>query len=101
MRYFELLFWIAALVALAFSNPAQASQYSLCPLKLMGITWCPGCGIGHAIAWLFRGDIKNSFHAHWLGLPALLIIAYRIYTLSRAAWSEYIKDESPYNTARF
>lgn len=101
IRYFELLFWAAALIALALSNPAEPSQYSLCPLKLMGITWCPGCGIGHAIAWLFRGDIKSSFHAHWLGLPALIIIGYRIYTLGRAAFFEYVKGENPYKAASF
>jgi hypothetical protein len=80
-RYFELVFWIAALVSLAFTDPAGPAHFSLCPLKAMGITWCPGCGLGHSISWLFRGDIRNSFHAHWLGIPALIIILYRIYTL--------------------
>jgi hypothetical protein len=77
-RYFELTFWIAALIALGCSNPAQAGQYTLCPLRLMGFKWCPGCGIGHSIAWLLHGDIRNSFHAHWLGIPALVGIVYRI-----------------------
>jgi hypothetical protein len=80
-KYFELIFWIAALVSLAFTNPAGPAHFSLCPLKAMGVTWCPGCGLGHAISWLFRGNIRNSFHAHWLGIPALCIILYRIYTL--------------------
>jgi len=78
---FELIFWIAALTALAITNPAAESQYSLCPLKAMGITWCPGCGIGHAISWLLHGNIARSWQAHWLGVPALLIIGYRIYVL--------------------
>lgn len=47
----------------------------------MGFTWCPGCGIGHAIAWLLHGDVKNSLHAHWLGIPALILIVYRIIVL--------------------
>jgi hypothetical protein len=84
-KKFELLFWIAALIALAVTDPAAPSHYTLCPLKLMGITWCPGCGLGHSIAWLLHGDIKNSFNAHWIGVPALLIILYRIFVLSRAA----------------
>jgi hypothetical protein len=78
---FELIFWIAALAALGFSDPAQ-THYVLCPLRLMGFTWCPGCGIGHAIAYLFHGDIRASFHAHWLGIPALGILLYRIYVLA-------------------
>lgn len=77
---FELLFWIGALIALGFSDPTQ-THFVLCPLRLMGITWCPGCGIGHAIAFLLHGEIKSSFHAHWQGVPALGILLYRIYTL--------------------
>jgi hypothetical protein len=81
-RYFELVFWVAALMALAFSNPAGPVHFSLCPLRAMGITWCPGCGLGHSISWLFHGNISNSWHAHWFGIPALGIILYRIYSLS-------------------
>jgi hypothetical protein len=80
-KYFELVFWVAALVSLAFANPAGPVHFSLCPLKAMGITWCPGCGLGHSISWLFRGNVRNSLQAHWLGIPALCIIPYRIYTL--------------------
>jgi len=81
-RYFELVFWVAALISLAFSNPAGPAHFSLCPLKALGITWCPGCGLGHSIAWLFHGNIPNSWHAHWFGIPALGIILYRIYSLT-------------------
>jgi uncharacterized membrane protein len=49
----------------------------------MGFKWCPGCGIGHSIAWLLHGDIKNSFQAHWLGIPALIMIIYRIAVLAK------------------
>jgi hypothetical protein len=79
----ELIFWIAALTALAIANPAAESQYSLCPFKALGITWCPGCGIGHAISWLLRGDIAKSWQTHWLGVPALIIIGYRVFVLGR------------------
>jgi hypothetical protein len=86
VKNFELIFWVAAIIALAVTDPAVKSQYSLCPFKLMGITWCPGCGIGHAIAWLLHGNITNSFKAHWLGVPALIIISYRIYSLGSVAF---------------
>jgi hypothetical protein len=82
-KYFELIFWIAALIALAICDPALPSHFTLCPFKLLGITWCPGCGIGHAIAFLFHGDIARSFDAHWFGIPALGIILWRIIVLSR------------------
>jgi hypothetical protein len=82
-KNFELLFWVAALIALAITDPALPSHYTLCPFKLMGITWCPGCGLGHSIAFLLHGDIKSSFDAHWIGIPALGIILYRIIVLVR------------------
>ncbi|HJP64112.1 MAG TPA: DUF2752 domain-containing protein [Mucilaginibacter sp.] len=88
-KYFELAIWIAALFALALTDPAGKVHFSLCPLKAMGITWCPGCGLGHAISWLFRGDIRNSWHAHWLGIPALGIILYRIYDLANQRVKEF------------
>jgi hypothetical protein len=87
LKYFELVFWVAALMALAISNPSAATHFTLCPLKLMGLTWCPGCGLGHSIAYLLHGDIKNSFHAHWLGIPALIIIGHRVFVLfKREVW---------------
>ncbi|HEY0245659.1 MAG TPA: DUF2752 domain-containing protein [Mucilaginibacter sp.] len=93
-KNFELIFWISALIALAVADPAVTPHYTLCPLKLAGITWCPGCGLGHAISWLFHGHIKNSWHAHWLGIPALLIILYRVCVLGRAAYVEYLGEEN-------
>jgi len=82
-NYFEPAFWTAVLISLAFANPAAQPHFALCPLKLLGFTWCPGCGLGHSISWLFHGDIKNSFHAHWLGIPTVLVILHRIYTVCR------------------
>jgi len=82
-KYFELVFWIAALIALALTDPTSQAHFSLCPLKAMGFKWCPGCGLGHAISFLFHGDIRRSFHAHWLGIPAVAVILHRIYTLIR------------------
>lgn len=79
-NHFELIFWVSGMVALALSDPAKA-HYVLCPLKLMGFTWCPGCGLGHAISYLFHGELSSSFRAHWLGVPAVLIIARRMYVL--------------------
>jgi len=80
-KYFELVFWVAALISLGISDTSKQGQYSLCPFKAMGFTWCPGCGLGHSISWLLHGNVNNSWHAHWLGIPALCIILYRIYSL--------------------
>jgi len=81
-KYFELAFWVAGLTFLALANPKAAVHFTLCPLKLLGFKWCPGCGLGHAISFLFHGDIMGSLHAHWLGAPALIIILHRIFILT-------------------
>ena len=70
-----------AIVALGLTDPGADSHFVLCPLRLLRITWCPGCGIGHAISWLLHGNLNQSVKAHWFGIPALLIILYRIYDL--------------------
>jgi hypothetical protein len=78
----EAFIWIAALLTLAFSSPIETC-YSLCPLANMGFDWCPGCGLGTSITWLFRGEIMNSWHAHPLGIPAVIIISVRIISIFR------------------
>lgn len=80
-RYFELTFWITALLLLAFMNPGTETHYSFCIFKFIGIKFCPGCGIGHAISFLFHGDIRSSISAHPLGIFALIVILFRIYKL--------------------
>ncbi len=77
---FELFFWITALIYLAMIHPADA-HFSFCLFKHLGISWCPGCGIGHSIAFLLHGDIVKSVETHWLGTFALLMIVYRILQL--------------------
>jgi hypothetical protein len=93
-NYFELVFWITAMIALAITSPTEQAHFTLCPLKLLGFTWCPGCGLGHSISFLFHGDIKSSFHAHWLGIPAVLIIFYRIYVLAKMQLSPQLDSNS-------
>ncbi|WP_428328076.1 DUF2752 domain-containing protein [Mucilaginibacter sp.] len=93
-KYFELCFWVTGLVLLAMANPTEQSHFTLCPLKLLGITWCPGCGLGHSISFLFHGDISRSFHAHWLGIPALLVILNRIYVLAMLRLQPFLTPAS-------
>jgi hypothetical protein len=76
----ELVFWSAGLIILFFTDPHQ-HHFGLCPLANLGIDWCPGCGLGRSIAAIFDGEIKESFNYHWFGLPALLLICYRIWQL--------------------
>jgi Protein of unknown function (DUF2752) len=80
-KYFELSFWIAALTLLAVMPPDTNPHYSFCLFKLAGLKYCPGCGLGHSISYLFHGNIRASFSAHPLGIFAVIVILNRIYKL--------------------
>jgi hypothetical protein len=79
---FEALVWISGLLLMAFMSPTDAHS-SLCPIRATGLGFCPGCGLGHSISWLFRGEFLESFHAHPLGIVALVILIWRIIALLR------------------
>ena len=77
----EALIWLAGLAYLAMLNPYADSHMSICAFRALGIDWCPGCGLGRSIAFLFHGDVSRSLDAHPLGIPALAILSVRIITL--------------------
>lgn len=74
-------FWLIAIASLAMTDPDQCGHFSLCLFKNLGIDFCPGCGLGHGISLLFRGRFVDSFDAHPLSLPAVVILLYRSYQL--------------------
>jgi hypothetical protein len=82
--HFELCAWSICLLLLALSDPAS-DHFTLCVFNLAGIDFCPGCGIGHSIAWLFRFEFERSVECHILGMPALLILLFRILHLLTSA----------------
>ncbi|SIQ58805.1 Protein of unknown function [Pontibacter lucknowensis] len=73
--------WIIGLLLLAGMEPAGNHLFSLCPISWVWQGGCPGCGLGHSVAYLFRGDLASSWQAHPLGLPALLILCWRVLEL--------------------
>ena len=77
-KYSELTFWILALMLLAVMKPTTDPHYSFCIFKIIGLKFCPGCGLGHSISYLFHGDMQASFAAHPLGIFAVIIILARI-----------------------
>lgn len=73
--------WIAALFYFAFFVNPFETHFTICPLANAGFEHCPGCGLGNSISLLFHGNFSDSFNAHILGIPALLIIIHRIYSI--------------------
>jgi hypothetical protein len=75
--------WVAGIGMLALMNPTGAHYFSLCPFSWLLEGGCLGCGLGHSIAFLFRGEWASSWEAHPMGIPALLILGHRILSLLR------------------
>ncbi len=89
----EAVVWTAGLVALACTNPEAEALIEACVSKwVFGIS-CPGCGLGHAVTYLFRGEIALSFQTHPLGPLAVVILVGRVLGLVRAA---FIRPRSPF-----
>ncbi|AGA79590.1 Protein of unknown function (DUF2752) [Echinicola vietnamensis DSM 17526] len=79
----ELLFWIAALVGIMFIDPNSAHHFTLCPLSMAGIEWCPGCGLGRSMKLFALGEFRQSFQMHPMGAFAWAVIPYRIFEIIR------------------
>lgn len=80
-RNAEVVIWITALIALYFM-PETTGHFTFCPLGAMGMTWCPGCGVGHAIHHVLHLEFIEAMEHHYLGLFAVLVIVYRIFQLT-------------------
>ena len=84
-KYSEVILWNGALIALGLMD--AKSTTSLCILKNLGIEWCPGCGLGHAIHYALHFEFGKSVQEHILGIPATLILFYQsckaIYTINK------------------
>jgi hypothetical protein len=78
---FEESVWICGLFYLIFINAPEISHFTICPIANLGFDFCPGCGLGNSISYLFRGNLEASFNSHPLGIFALLIIIIRIISL--------------------
>ncbi len=92
-RYAEALIWLSGLLLMAFSNPYESNHYSLCLIKNSGLGFCPGCGLGHSIGYLARGELLQSFKSHPLGIFAIIILSYRIFQIFKHNPLKTIKHE--------
>ena len=77
----EAFMWLGALLYLLLINPYEIQHFSFCIFKIVGIDFCPGCGLGRSISMIYHGDISGSFSMHPLGIFALGMITYRIISL--------------------
>lgn len=89
----EAVLWFAGLVYLLFINPYEVQKFTFCPFHNLGITFCPGCGLGKSISLFYHGDIIHSIKTHPLGILALFLITGRIISLSKKMYHNYHKTK--------
>jgi hypothetical protein len=77
----EPLLWLAGIGMMILMDPVGAHLFSFCPFNWLSLKFCPGCGLGHAIAFLARGELAASWNAHPLGIPAIIILTRRSFNL--------------------
>ncbi|CAM3569886.1 DUF2752 domain-containing protein [Pontibacter korlensis] len=73
----EAVLWLLGLSLLALMDPHEAHLFSFCPFSWMLDTGCPGCGLGHGIAYLARGDWPAMWASHPLAVPAVVLLLWR------------------------
>ncbi len=82
----EAMIWVAGLTAVALPDPRVETDWTLCIFdwtgffEWLGLT-CPGCGLGHAVGYLFRGEFAMAFETHWLVGGMVICIVGRVMTL--------------------
>jgi hypothetical protein len=88
---FEALVWLIGLACIALLDPTH-DHFSICPFTQIGFDFCPGCGLGRSIGYLFRGEFIQSFKTHPLGLLAVTILTLRTITLTKNYLLSYGKN---------
>ena len=57
--------------------PPELGGLSFCPLSWFSVP-CPGCGLGNAISLALQFRLQESIETHWLGLPVLAWMVFRL-----------------------
>lgn len=87
----EGIIWIVSLIYLASFTESNQQHFTICPLSNLGFDYCPGCGLGKSISLILHGNIFESFDFHLLGIPALIIILFRISQLIKINYLIHFK----------
>jgi hypothetical protein len=74
----EPFLWLFGLLFLAFLDPASPGHFTVCPFRIVGFAHCPGCGLGRSVSFLLHGDPIRSLQSHVLGIPATMVLLFRI-----------------------
>ena len=81
----EAAMWVCGLLAVAIADPTAPALLETCLFKAVGFPYCPGCGLGHAVAYLARGEILLSFQSHAFAPIIVGVLLHRVFVLYREA----------------
>lgn len=87
-KHLEWVVFTAGLLLLGLMNP-ETTGHSFCLFELAGLDFCLGNGLGHSIAYTFRGDFLQAFNAHFAGPAAILILGLRIAQIWHRNYKEF------------
>lgn len=76
-EHLEWFIFAAGLILLGFMSP-ENTAHTFCLFEWTGISICPGEGLGHSIAYTFRGEFSQAMNAHFAGPAAVIILTSRI-----------------------
>jgi hypothetical protein len=85
--HFEWVVFSLGLILMATMDPLNTG-FSFCLFDMIGVTFCPGEGLGKSIAWLFRGDFSASYQAHPAGSITVIILTLRIFHLIKIRFNK-------------
>jgi hypothetical protein len=86
-KHVEWVVFGTGLLLLGLMNP-ENTGISFCLFEWVGISFCPGEGLGHSIAYTFRGDLSSAMNAHFAGPAAIAILSFRIIYIWRKFYQE-------------
>jgi hypothetical protein len=88
----EATLWLVGLAAVAIADPTAPALIDLCPLKALGVSFCPGCGLGHAMGYLARGEWMLALRTHPLAPAVAAVLLHRIASLYRGCYLRRIES---------
>ncbi len=91
--HIEWIAFLSGLILMASMDPT-VKGFSFCLFEQIGISFCPGEGLGHSIAWLFRGELNKSLNANLFGLLAVAVLSARILYI----WKELLLNKTTTKT---
>jgi hypothetical protein len=86
-RHIEWGALLAGLILMGTMNP-YSNGTTWCLLEHAGL-YCPGEGLGHSIAFFFRGEFGAAFNANLMGPFAVVILSARIIKI----WADLYKEQ--------